>query len=272
MATAGGFSVWNALERLGDPVYKDVRFYVPLVCTVSAAILSGFDKHFAGKKSKRDGKAVSEDALELLTDLETAMGRLTDSDKFQAYFTDVVQKCGPKLFRERKVRIGFFVLEGGEAEDGALVYLKKRAALDLNNGMPLSYYAGDKDADNRDHAKEMIDRTRLSKDLCVPNIYKDSDGWKRLVNVKKTAYNCFVSAPVLDSKKLTPLGLLTVDAPKVGDLTSADREWVRVLAGMLSHGLKDETADVPKPKSPLTPVQAKVVRSADATGFAGRTP
>lgn len=271
MAVAAYFSVWNVVEKLAQPVYKDWRFYAQAIPTLAAVVLAGLDRHFAGKRAKSDAAAVSDEAFEVLKDLATAMGRLTGDEQFKDYFNDLVQKCGPKLFRERKVRIGFFVLEAGESEKpDELDYLKKRAAFDLTNGMPLDYRTGTLDADDRDQAKEMIVRTKASKDLHVKNIYKDSADWQKLVKVKKHAYKCFVSAPVLDSSEEKPLGLLTVDAPKVGDLTDVDREWVRVLAKMLSHGLRDETSVVPKPANPLVnPAAGK--RRGHSTQQAGAT-
>ena len=252
VAVSTCLGAYNSLHPLGTPFYSDLRFYWPIAAASAAALVTGLDRYYSAKKAKTGATVVAQGAFDVLKGLESAMGWLTTDDKFQSYFDDLVKQCGPKFFRERNVRIGFFVLEAGEDEEqAALVYLKKRTAHEPDNGMPLMYRAGNVDADQRDQAQEMIARTESSKDLLVKNIYKDGPNWTRLVKVKKHSYRCFISAPVLDNKREKPLGLLTVDAPKVGDLTPEDQKWVRVLAGMLSHGLRDETADEPRLKNPL---------------------
>ena len=252
LAVAAGFGIWNSVSPIPKPTFTELRIIVPIATTVLAALLTGLDRYFAGKISKRSAEAVAQDALEVLSKLESAMGSLSADDKFQAYFDDLIKECGPKLFRERDVRLGFFVLEAGDFEEGEQPqFLRKRSSFDLSNGMPLQYVAGADPTAGRDHALEMIQRTRGGKDLMVKNIYKDAADWIRLERKEVKSYRCFVSAPVLDSKKNKALGLLTVDAPRVGDLTADDSKWVRVLAGMLSHGLTDESAEVPIPMSPL---------------------
>ncbi|MHA7261934.1 hypothetical protein ACX80W_01900 [Arthrobacter sp. TMN-37] len=256
---AAGIPVWNSIDPYWDPAapkgdlarYRHPRFFLPLGAGIVAAVLPLVNQHMTAKRATINGEFVAAKAFEVLQDLEMAMGRLSADDKYQAYFDDLIKKCGPKLFQGRDVRIGFFILEGGESEDLAdLSYLRKRAAYERSNVMPITYIVGTTDADGRDQAAEMISRAKAGKDLWVKDIYRDSTGWTRRKKVRKTAYRCFISAPVTDASKSRSLGLLTVDAAEVGDLTESDGEWVRILAGMLSHGLRDEVAEVPKPTKP----------------------
>ncbi|WP_130493903.1 GAF domain-containing protein [Motilibacter rhizosphaerae] len=53
----------------------------------------------------------------------------------------------------------------------------------------------------------------------------------------RSGYRTVIAASV--QAGATPLGLLTVDAPAVGDLTATDVEVVRVLAGLLAAGLAE---------------------------------
>ena len=249
---------WNSLQPLKPPVTSDPLFYLPLVFSLAALVCTGLNGHYSGKKSKTSAEAVSTAALEVLKYLESAMGKLSDDDEFESYFDDLVLKFGPKLFRERDVRIGFFVFDGQEPIDGSapsatLLVLRKRKAFEMKNSLPVKYAADHADDGVRDHAKEMILRSVAGKDLWVKNVYKKSLSWVPFEKGQSKSYECFVSAPVYDSKQQRSLGLLTVDAPKVGDLCEADRQWVRLLAGMLSLGLRDEVAEVPKPKNPLPP-------------------
>jgi len=245
VALAAVFAAWNS----NDPTSE--RFWGSIACSFLAAAFTALDQHWAGKKSKVGKDAVANEAFEILSIMESAVGKLSANDQFKAYFAQLVEQCGPKLFQERVVRLGFFVLEAGEAEDVSLRFLRKRAAVERGNAMPLTFQAGLVAPGERDQAKEMIMRAEANKDLWVKNIYKDSYGWKHLPKGSKNSYNCFISAPVLDWTQSRSQGLLTVDARSVGDLTDEDKRWVRMLAKMLSHGLRDEVSAVPVPRNPV---------------------
>ncbi|GEM_PF-5377998 len=238
LAAAAAYTTWKGIDPQATPF--GVPFWVPVGLTVAAGVLGALDRFFAGKKRRVGASGVAEVAFSALMELEKSVQGLMADDGFDRYSHSLVEGLGPKLFREREVRIGFYLLEAGESESEDMNYLKLRAGYDHGGGLPILLYADKVEDGKRDHAREMIERAESIKDLVVPNIYRNSPGWIRLEGERRDSYSCFITAPVLDSKHEKPLGILTVDAPNARDLTTQDKKWVRMVARLLSHGLVEE--------------------------------